>query len=52
MGYNTNVRDVNADKYKIENAEEFFIGEKGYLYVVYPYGNNEFTSEMDVIIFR
>lgn len=52
LGYNVNVRDVNSDFYKIENAEQFFIGENGYLYVIYPYGNNEFTSEMDVVIFR
>lgn len=52
LGYNTNVRDVETDMYKVENVEEFFIGEKGYLYIIYPYGNNEFTSEMDVIIFR
>lgn len=52
LGYNISIRDVNSENYKIENAEEFFIGENGYLYVVYPYGNKEFTSEMDVIIFR
>ena len=51
-GYNVNVRDVESDTYKIQNAEEFFIGQNGYLYVVYPYGNTEFTSEMNVIIFR
>ena len=51
-GYDIKVRDANSAEYKIENAEEFFIGQNGYLYVVYPYGNNEFTSEMDVVIFR
>ncbi len=51
-GYNVNVRDVESDTYKIQNAEEFFIGQNGYLYVVYAYGNMEFTSEMNVIIFR
>ena len=51
-GYNVNIRDVESDTYKIQNAEEFFVGQNGYLYVVYPYGNNELTSEMDVIIFR
>lgn len=51
-GYNVNVRNVESDTYKIQNAEEFFIGQNGYLYVVYPYGNTEFTSEMNVIIFR
>ena len=52
MGYAVNVRDSNCDEYKIENSQNFFIGEKGYLFVVYPYGNKEFTSEMDIIIFR
>lgn len=51
-GYNIKVRDVDSDEYEIQNAKEFFIGQNGYLYVVYPYGNTEFTSEMDVIIFR
>ncbi len=51
-GYDVNVRDAEADTYKIQNSEEFFIGQNGYLYVVYPYGNTEFTSEMNVIIFR
>ena len=36
----------------VENAKEFFIGENGYLYVVYAYGNESFTSETDVVIFR
>ena len=26
--------------------------ENGYLYVVYAYGNESFTSETDVVIFR
>lgn len=52
LGYNTNVRDSNSDIYKIENAEEFFIGENGYLYIIYAYGNNEFTSEMNVVILK
>lgn len=52
LGYNVNVRDTNLDIYKVENVKEFFIGENGYLYVVYAYGNDEFTSEVDVIIFK
>lgn len=52
LGYNANVRDANTDEYKIQNAENFFIGENGYLYVVYAYGNKELTSEMNVVIFR
>lgn len=52
LGYNVKVRDAESNFYKIENAEQFFIGENGYLYIVYPYGNTEFTSEIDVIIFK
>lgn len=52
LGYNVSVRDTNSDIYKVENVKEFFIGENGYLYVVYAYGNDEFTSEVDVIIFK
>lgn len=52
LGYNVTVRDTSKDEFKIENASEYFLGENGYLYVLYPYGNSEFTSEMDVIIFK
>ena len=52
LGYEVDLRDSNSEEYKIQNANQFFIGEKGYIYIVYPYGNKEFTSEMDLIIFR
>lgn len=52
LGYNVDIRDAESDVYKIENAKEFFIGENGYLYIVYAYGNDSFTSEIDVVIFR
>ena len=52
LGYNTNIRDSNEDMYKIENVNEFFIGDNGKLYIVYAYGNSEYTSEMDIVIFE
>lgn len=52
LGYNVTIRDTSKDEFKIENATEYFLGENGYLYVVFPYGNNEFTSELDVVIFK
>lgn len=52
LGYEVDLRDSNSEEYKIQNADQFFVGEKGFLYIVYPYGNKEFTSEMDLIIFR
>lgn len=52
LGYNVTIRDTSKDEFKIEKATEYFLGENGYLYVVYPYGNNELTSELDVVIFK
>ena len=52
LGYNVTVRDTNKDEFKIENATEYFLGKNGYLYVIYAYGNDDFTSELDVVIFK
>ena len=52
LGYDVNVRESSSEDYKIENAKVFFIGEKGYLYIVYPYGNKELTTQMDIIILK
>ena len=53
MGYNTVfVRDLTSDIYSIDNAGAYFLGPNQELYIVYAYGNGEFTSEMDVILFE
>lgn len=44
-------RDINNDMYKIENATTFFLTQDGYVYVVYAYGNYDYTNEIDIIIF-
>ena len=49
LGYNVFLRDINDSMYKIENTKEFFM-YKGNLYLVYAYGNNNSTSEMDLVI--
>ena len=49
LGYNIYSRDVNNDIYKIENTTEFYI-TKDVLYIIYAYGNESETSEMDLII--
>lgn len=49
QGYNVYRRDVDSDIYKIENANEFYIKDK-ILYIIYCYGNNSFTSEVDLIV--
>ena len=44
-------RDLNSDMYKVENAITYFLTDDGYVYVLYPYGNNDYTNEIDVVIF-
>ncbi len=44
-------RDLNSSIYKVENAETYFINQDGFLYLVYAYGNKDYTNEMDVIVF-
>ena len=44
-------RDVEGEMYKIENATTFFLTSDGYVYIVYAYGNNDYTNEMDIVIF-
>lgn len=49
LGYNIYNRDVASMIYQIENTKEFYI-TKDALYIIYAYGNDTFTSEMDLII--
>ena len=51
QGYNVFVRNESDDMYRIENTPNFFLGENNYLYLVYAYGNNNYTSELDLVIF-
>lgn len=53
MGYNqVYMRDLTSDIYKVENAGGYFLGPDNKLYIVYAYGNGEFTSKMDIILFE
>ncbi len=44
-------RDLSSDMYKVENTENFFLTQDGYVYIIYAYGNNDYTNEMDIVIF-
>lgn len=48
-GYNVYTRDINDKMYNIENLSTYFLGPEGELYVIFPYGNKNLTSEMDII---
>lgn len=45
-------RDLNSSMYTVENSGIFFLGNNGQLYIIYAYGNQNFTSEMDIVIFE
>ncbi len=49
LGYTIYDRDVKSDIYNIENSKEFYyVGDT--LYIIYAYGNDTYTSEMDLVI--
>ena len=48
-GYELYERDLDSEIYDITNVITFIQGPNGELYIIYAYGNNAFTSEMDVI---
>lgn len=48
-GYTIYKRNLDNDMYKIENIKTFIQGPNGELYIIFAYGNNNYTSEMDII---
>lgn len=53
MGYNQIfIRDLASDIYTVDNAGGYFLGPNQELYIIYAYGNNEFTSKMDIVLFE
>lgn len=51
-GYTVYSRDLSNSMYQIANITTYFLGEDNDLYVIFPYGNNNYTSEMDVVWFE
>lgn len=49
LGYNIFNRDTTSDMYYIENSREFYYTADA-IYIIYAYGNDSYTSEMDLII--
>ena len=49
LGYNIYDRDISNDIYKVENTTEFYLTDDT-LYLIYAYGNDTHTSEMDLVI--
>ena len=49
LGYTIFERNPENEMYKVENSKEFFV-KNGKIYIVYAYGNENLTSEMDLVI--
>ena len=49
LGYSIFERNPNDEMYHIENSQEFFIKD-GKIYIIYAYGNENLTREMDLVI--
>ena len=49
LGYDVYERDINSQIYTVENSNNYFLGPNGTIYIIYAYGNSNFTSEKDVV---
>lgn len=49
LGYEIYNRDSESDYYSIDNSNIFFVHDQN-VYIIYPYGNDALTSEMDIVI--
>lgn len=50
-GYEVYGRNPEDSRYQVANADTYFLGENGAFYLIYAYGNQAVTSEMDIIRF-
>lgn len=50
LGYTVYNREPESDIYNINNVTEYFIGENNKLYIIFAYGNQNNTSEMDIVV--
>lgn len=50
LGYTIYSRKPESDIYNINNVTEYFIGQDDALYIIFAYGNENNTSEMDIVI--
>lgn len=50
LGYTVYQRDYQSDIYNINNVTEYFMGNNNTLYIIFAYGNDNHTSEMDIVV--
>ncbi len=50
LGYSVYKRNSSDSMYNVDNITEFFLGEDDVLYVIFAYGNQNQTNEMDIVV--
>lgn len=51
-GYTVYNRNLSDSIYQISNIPTFFLGKNQELYIIFAYGNQNYTSEMDVVLYE
>lgn len=52
LGYTTYKRNIDNSMYKIENSTNYLLGPNNTLYIIYAYGNSNFTTDKDVVYIK
>lgn len=52
LGYETYKRNIKDDMYKIENSNNYILGPNSSIYIIYAYGNSNYTSENDIVYIK
>jgi len=50
LGYTVYSRDYTSDIYSADNVTEYFMGKDNALYIIFAYGNQNHTSEIDMVV--
>ena len=40
---------INSSIYKVDNVDNYILGPNGVIYIIYAYGNSNYTTENDII---
>ena len=51
VGFSMYNRNPEDKMYKLENTTNYFLGKDNYVYIIYAYGNYNYTSEKDIVLF-
>lgn len=52
LGHESFKRNLKNDMYNVENSDNYFVGPNQSIYIIYAYGNTNFTSEKDIVYIK